>query len=88
MLPRGGERAHADGPDHAARAWPSSAFGVFYLVMLAGTLPKLPRVSWLIPLVWLVLSFKGIRQGPLFAITAAVARSPTCGRTPSGTDCW
>ena len=25
------------------------------------------------PLVWFVLSFKGIRQGPLFAITAAVA---------------
>lgn len=47
--------------------------GVFYLVLLAGTLPKLPRVSWLIPLVWFVLSFKGIRQGPLFAITAAVA---------------
>ena len=38
-----------------------------------GTLPKRPRVSWLIPLVWFVLSFKGIRQGPLFAITAAVA---------------
>lgn len=49
------------------------AFGAFYLVLLAGTLPKLPRVSWLIPLAWLVLSFKGIRQGPLFAITAAVA---------------
>jgi hypothetical protein len=29
-------------------------------------------VSWLIPLVWLVLTFKSIRQGPLFAITAAV----------------
>ena len=49
------------------------AFGAFYLVMLAGVFPKLPRVSWLIPIVWLVLSFKGIRQGPLFAITAAVA---------------
>ena len=48
-------------------------FGVFYLVMLAGVFPKWPRVSWLIPLVWLFLSFKGIRQGPLFAITAAVA---------------
>jgi hypothetical protein len=49
------------------------AFGAFYLVMLGGVLPRLPRVSWLIPLVWLVLSFQGIRQGPLFAITAAVA---------------
>jgi hypothetical protein len=46
--------------------------GVFYIVLLAGALPNW-RVSWLIPLVWFVLSFKGIRQGPLFAITAAVA---------------
>jgi hypothetical protein len=49
------------------------AFGAFYLFFLAGTLPKCPRVSWLVPLVWLVMSFKGIRQGPLFAITATVA---------------
>ncbi len=48
-------------------------FGVLYLALLAGTLPKCPRVSWLVPLAWLVLSSKGIRQGPLFAITAAVA---------------
>jgi len=47
--------------------------GVFYLILLLGTLPRTPHVSWLIPLVWFVLSFKGIRQGPLFAITAAVA---------------
>ena len=48
------------------------SLGVFYIVMLAGALPAM-RVSWLIPLVWLALSFKGIRQGPLFAIVAAVA---------------
>ena len=48
-------------------------FGAFYLFLLAGTLPRLPRVSWLVPLAWLVLSFKGVRQGPLFAITAAAA---------------
>jgi hypothetical protein len=47
------------------------ALGAFYIVMLAGALPTV-RVSWLIPLVWLALSFKGIRQGPLFAIVAAV----------------
>ncbi len=47
--------------------------GAFYIVLLAGTFPKLPRVSWLIPLAWFILSFKGIRQAPLFAITAAVA---------------
>jgi hypothetical protein len=49
------------------------ALGAFYIVLLAGTLPKVPRVSWLIPLVWFVLSFKGIRQGPLFAVCAGVA---------------
>jgi hypothetical protein len=49
------------------------ALGAFYVVLLAGTLPRIPRVSWLIPLVWFALSFKGIRQGPLFAICAAVA---------------
>ena len=48
------------------------ALGVFYLVLLLGTLPQMPRVSWFIPLVWLLLTFKSIRQGPLFAITAAV----------------
>ncbi len=47
--------------------------GAFYLVLLLGTLPRRPQVTWLIPLVWFALSFKGIRQGPLFAITAAVA---------------
>ncbi len=59
---------------------PSSALGLaviglgaFYIVMLAGTLPKMPRVSWIIPLVWFALSFKGIRQGPLFAVCAGVA---------------
>ena len=49
------------------------ALGAFYLLLLAGTLPKPPRVSWLIPLVWFALSFKGIRQGPLFAVCAGVA---------------
>lgn len=38
----------------------------------ASPIPVL-RVSWFVPLAWFVLSFKGIRQGPLFAITAAVA---------------
>ena len=47
-------------------------FGLFYLVLLVGTLPARPRVTWLIPVVWLALSLKGIRNGPLFAVTAAV----------------
>ncbi|MBX9582900.1 MAG: hypothetical protein K2X87_21540, partial [Gemmataceae bacterium] len=48
-------------------------YGLFYLVLLAGTVPARPRVTWLIPVVWLALSLKGIRNGPLFAVTAAVA---------------
>jgi hypothetical protein len=48
-------------------------FGVVYLVMLLGTIGTRPRVSWLVPLAWLVLSFQSIRQGPLFAITGVVA---------------
>ena len=47
--------------------------GAFYALVLLGTLPKAPRVTWLIPLVWFALSFKGIRQGPLFAVCAVVA---------------
>lgn len=47
-------------------------FAAFYLFALLGTLPKFPKVSWLLPLVWLVLSFKGIRQGPLFVVVGAV----------------
>ena len=46
---------------------------VFYLFALLGTLPKWPRITWLLPLVWFVLSLKGIRQGPLFTAIAVVA---------------
>jgi hypothetical protein len=49
------------------------ALGAFYITLLIGTLPRRPRVSWMIPLVWLALSFKSIRQAPLFAIVAGVA---------------
>jgi hypothetical protein len=48
-------------------------FGFVYLVALAGTLPKWPRITWLIPLVWLCLAVMRIRNGPLFAITAVIA---------------
>lgn len=48
-------------------------FGCFYLLMLAGTWPKRPRVMWLIPLVWFGLSFTGIRHGPLFVAIGLVA---------------
>ena len=50
-------------------------FGFLYVVALIGVLPRWPRVTWLIPLVWLYLSFTRIRNVPLFVITAAIALS-------------
>lgn len=47
--------------------------GVLYLLLLAGTLPRWPRVTWLIPLVWLYLSAGRVRHAPLFALTAGLA---------------
>jgi len=52
-----------------------AVFGLLYLVLLAGALPKLRRefrVTWLVPLVWMLLTVKSIRQGPLFVVTACV----------------
>jgi hypothetical protein len=49
------------------------AFGVLYLVMLAGRRREFAaNPIWLIPLVWLVLSISSIRNGPLFVVTALV----------------
>jgi hypothetical protein len=48
-------------------------FAGFYLANLLSTLPRWPRVTWLLPLVWLYFGCKSIRHGPLFAITAALA---------------
>jgi hypothetical protein len=47
-------------------------FGLIYLVALVGISPRRWRVTWLVPLVWLALSFTRIRHGPLFAITAVL----------------
>jgi hypothetical protein len=57
------------------------AFGLLYLFALLGTLPKRPRVSWLLPLVWLAFAFQGIRQGPLFAVVALVAMADMWAET-------
>ena len=61
-----------------------AGFGALYLVLFAGTVPGWRagfRVTWLVPLVWLVLSVKSIRQGPLFAVTAAVVLADFWPRT-------
>lgn len=49
--------------------------GGFYLLMLLGVRPRQLRVTWLLPLVWLVLAWTRVRHGPLFVIVAAVALS-------------
>jgi len=46
---------------------------VVYIVILLAVRPLRPRVTWLVPLIWLGLAFTRIRHGPLFAITALVA---------------
>ncbi len=43
-----------------------------YLAALAGSLPKRPKVTWLLPLAWLVLGWMHIRHVSLFAVTFAV----------------
>jgi hypothetical protein len=48
-------------------------FAGAYLFMLAGVLPSWPRVSWLLPLIWLYLGCSRVRHAPLFAITASLA---------------
>jgi hypothetical protein len=47
-------------------------FAVFYAFVLLGVPLRQWRAVWLLPAVWFVLTLKGIRQGPLFAVTAAV----------------
>jgi hypothetical protein len=48
-------------------------FGLIYSVTLLSVLPRRPRVTWLLPLVWFYFGCKSIRHGPLFTITAALA---------------
>jgi hypothetical protein len=48
-------------------------FAGLYVFMLVGVLPKRPRVSWLLPLIWLYLACTRVRHAPLFAISAALA---------------
>ena len=44
-----------------------------YLIVLLATLPRWPRVAWLLPLVWFLLAIQRVRNAPLFAVTTAVA---------------
>jgi hypothetical protein len=48
-------------------------FGLFFLACLLGALSRRPRVTWLLPVVWLALACSRVRHAPLFALTAALA---------------
>jgi hypothetical protein len=56
-----------------ADGWAIVLLGAAYLAALISTLPRWPRVTWLLPLVWFYLATSRIRHGPLFAVTAGVA---------------
>lgn len=45
-------------------------FGAFYAAILLGSLPKRPRITWLLPPMWFVLSLTSIRHGPIFCAVA------------------
>jgi hypothetical protein len=47
--------------------------GGVYLAALVSTLPRWPRVTWLLPLVWFGLACERVRHAPLFAVAAALA---------------
>jgi hypothetical protein len=47
--------------------------GIVYLALLATLRPFRPRATWLLPLVWLVLSIGRVRHAPLFGLVAVIA---------------
>jgi hypothetical protein len=46
-------------------------FAVFFAVVLLGT-RRIPKVTWVLPLVWFLLSLNRIRHGPIFAVIAFI----------------
>jgi hypothetical protein len=65
------EHARLDFAD--PKAWPVFALAAVYLTLLAATLPRRPRVAWLLPLFWLVQAVLRVRHGALFAPVALLA---------------
>jgi hypothetical protein len=49
------------------------AFALVYSLALIGVWPRWPRVTWLIPFVWLFLAASRVRHAPLFALSAVLA---------------
>ena len=63
---------HAPPSPRSAEFWMILALGLVYAAVFVGTLPRWPRVTWLIPFVWLGLALGRVRHAPLFGITAVV----------------
>ncbi|MDG3007895.1 hypothetical protein [Paludisphaera mucosa] len=53
--------------------WTLVILGLGYTAALLSALPRRPRVTWLIPLVWFVLALSRIRHASLFAIVSVLA---------------
>jgi hypothetical protein len=60
------------GPNAASVAWIVFLMVGVYGLFLAGVPFRSWRVTWLLPLVWLFLTWTRIRYGPLFAVTAGL----------------
>ncbi len=63
---------HASLDIRSPAAWPILVFAALYIFCLLGTRQR-PRITWLLPLVWLALGCDRIRHAPIFAVAALVA---------------
>ena len=54
-------------------AWPVLALALVYLFVLFGVKRRGVRVSWLLPIVWFVLTVSRCRHASLFAVVSVVA---------------
>jgi hypothetical protein len=64
---------HAPPDPRGIDFWMILSLGLVYGIAFLSTLPRWPRVAWLIPFIWLALSLSRIRHAPLFGISALVA---------------
>src|SRR5947208_8904717 len=55
------------------KSWSLLALAAVYLTRLAATLPRRPKVAWLLPLFWLAQGMLRVRHGALFAPVALLA---------------
>jgi len=56
-----------------AYSWPILAFAALYLFVLAGANWRKIRVTWLLPLPWLIQTVERCRHAPLFVVAGLIA---------------